>query len=538
VVPRQTEYPEIQLLDCRHLRMRARAFNRRLCAARATHNEEGIRMEAIRCRGTAKVSPSCPGTRLRAGLRPCRHAGATILLASALALLLAVAGPVAAAPAIATDRDAGVSSVSKAAEAKVTLFSDGFEGAWLWSGSTWGITSLNSNGGTHSASSYVNATSSFHDMQAGPFDLSNATQAALEYDVWYDMGAGGFCYGYSTNGTSFSLPVTLTGSSDWTHQQVSLSQFVGQPRVWIMFHIFPPFSTPPGYQGHAFVDNVVVWATIPDATPPTTTVTGCDEAWHNTSVTVSLSATDNAGGSGVAATYYTIDGVQQTYTAPFAVSAAGSHTITYWSTDAAGNEETHHSGFVKIDTTVPATTVAGLQANGSIGWINHSQTVTLTPTDAGGSGVAATYYTIAGVQQTYTAPFAVSAAGSHTITYWSTDAAGNEETHHSGYVNIDTGKPTAQATKNVTVKKGKKAKLTFRISDPAPSCGTASVTITIKLKKKTVKTIKIANVAANKAGSYTFKVTLKRGSYNWTVKATDIAGNAGKASATKKLIVK
>jgi hypothetical protein len=220
--------------------MRARAFNRRLCAARATHNEEGNRMEAIRCRGAAKVSPPCPGTRLRAGLRPCRHAGATILLASALALLLVVAGPVAAAAAIATDRGAGVSSVSKAAEAKVTLFSDGFEGAWLWSGSTWGITSVNSNGGTHSASSYVNRVSSFQDMAAGPFDLSNATQAGLEFDVWRDMGSGAFYYGYSDTGTIFSLSAPLNGYADWTHQQVSLSQFVGKPRVWIMFQISPP----------------------------------------------------------------------------------------------------------------------------------------------------------------------------------------------------------------------------------------------------------------------------------------------------------
>jgi hypothetical protein len=110
-----------------------------------------------------------------------------------------------------------------------------------------------------------------------------------------------------------------------------------------------------------------------------------------------------------------------------------------------------------------------------------AKSVSLTPTDAGGSGVAATYYTIGGVQQTYTAPFAVSAAGSHAITYWSTDAAGNEETHHTGYVNIDTGKPTSQAAKNVTVKKG---------------------------------------------------------SYSWSVRATDIAGNTGNASAAKKLIVK
>jgi hypothetical protein len=54
----------------------------------------------------------------------------------------------------------------------------------------------------------------------------------------------------------------------------------------------------------------------------------------------------------------------------------------------------------------------------------------------------------------------------------------------------------------------------------------------------TFKTITVPNAATNKAGSYTFKVTLKKGSYIWTVKATDIAGNAGKASATKKLTVR
>ena len=42
----------------------------------------------------------------------------------------------------------------------------------------------------------------------------------------------------------------------------------------------------------------------------------------------------------------------------------------------------------------------------------------------------------------------------------------------------------------------------------------------------------------NKARSYSFKVTLKKGSYTWTVKATDIAGNVGKASAAKTLTVR
>ncbi len=120
-------------------------------------------------------------------------------------------------------------------------------------------------------------------------------------------------------------------------------------------------------------------------------------------------------------------GAQQTYTAPFTVSAQGSHTIVYWSVDKAANTEAKHTGYVNIDTTAPTTTATGLQASATSGWRTTGQTVTLTATDAL-SGVTATYYTIdGGAQQTYTAPFVVSAQGSHTIVYWSVDAAANTE---------------------------------------------------------------------------------------------------------------
>ena len=125
-----------------------------------------------------------------------------------------------------------------------------------------------------------------------------------------------------------------------------------------------------------------------------------------------------------------------------------------------------------------------------------------------------------------------------TCSYRSTDNAGNAEAAKTLTVHIDGYAPTSQATKNVSVKKGKKATLPFRITDPAPSCGSAKVTITVKLKKKVVKTITIANLATNKAASYTFKVALKKDRYSWTVKATDIAGNVGKVSAARMLNVK
>jgi cytochrome c len=191
-----------------------------------------------------------------------------------------------------------------------------------------------------------------------------------------------------------------------------------------------------------------------------------------------------------------------------------------------------------LDSTPPTTTLAPGPAANAAGWNNSAVTVTLSALDnAGGSGVAATYYTIDGTQHTYAAPFIISSQGSHTVTYWSVDGAGNIETARSATVNIDTRKPTSTASKNLTVAKGKKVTLPFKVTDPLPSCGTAQVTIAIKRGTGTVKTIKLTNVPTNVAETYTFKVTLPIGSYKWTAKATDIAGNAGPVSAAKKLMV-
>ncbi len=185
-----------------------------------------------------------------------------------------------------------------------------------------------------------------------------------------------------------------------------------------------------------------------DSTPPVTTATGLQSSgstWQTAGQQVILNATDSQ--SGVSATYYTIDsGAQTTYTAPFTISTQGSHKITYWSVDKGGNTETSHTGYVNIDATAPTTTTSSLQTASNTGWQTAGQTVTLTATDAV-SGVATTKYTVdGGAAQLYGGPFPVSGNGSHTVTYWSTDYAGNVETTHTGYVNIDTSAPTTTAT--------------------------------------------------------------------------------------------
>ena len=126
-------------------------------------------------------------------------------------------------------------------------------------------------------------------------------------------------------------------------------------------------------------------------------------------------------------------------------SADGSHAYQYEAVDVAGNSSAIGTCTVSIDTTDPTTTAPGLQTSATTGWRSTAQTVTLDYSDAS-SGVAVTYYTLDGVQHTYTTPFSVSGQLSHVITYWSVDEAGNLESFHTGYVNIDSTAPTTTAT--------------------------------------------------------------------------------------------
>src|SRR5207302_7908226 len=102
-------------------------------------------------------------------------------------------------------------------------------------------------------------------------------------------------------------------------------------------------------------------------------------------------------------------------------------------------------GAFEIDNVAPNTTDSLSGTQGTNGWFTSaSVSVTLAPTDAN-SGIAATHYTIdGGSQQTYTgSAFSVSAAGSHNITFWSVDVAGNTEATKSDSFKIDSVKPTS-----------------------------------------------------------------------------------------------
>jgi outer membrane protein assembly factor BamB len=175
--------------------------------------------------------------------------------------------------------------------------------------------------------------------------------------------------------------------------------------------------------------------------------------YYKGAVQVTLTASDSV--SGVPATFatsYRIDnGNQMGYTgSPITVAGNGTHTVSFWSHDNAGNFASPTTVTFNIDSTVPVTqaTLAGTQGGG--GWYTNEAEVTLSATDTP-SGVETTFYTIdGGSQQTYSTPFNISNSGSHTLIYWSVDRAGNIETQRSLLIKVDSVAPSSQAQASST----------------------------------------------------------------------------------------
>ncbi|MCW3999284.1 MAG: right-handed parallel beta-helix repeat-containing protein [Candidatus Bathyarchaeota archaeon] len=91
-----------------------------------------------------------------------------------------------------------------------------------------------------------------------------------------------------------------------------------------------------------------------DTTPPST-VTDYDNLWHSTSLAITLTATDAVG---IDQTYYRINGGATKNVGvdgqPIITTEGATNTLEYWSTDLAGNTESHHTlSNIKLDKTAP-----------------------------------------------------------------------------------------------------------------------------------------------------------------------------------------
>jgi hypothetical protein len=124
-----------------------------------------------------------------------------------------------------------------------------------------------------------------------------------------------------------------------------------------------------------------------DKTPPTTS-TNAPSGWQSSDVTLTFTANDQTGLSGVDYTEYKVGSGDWTRGTSVTLGE-GSHTVLYRSTDRAGNGEQHKTATVNVDKTGPAIQDAGPTAapTGSNGWYTSEVTNNFTASDSA-SGLA------------------------------------------------------------------------------------------------------------------------------------------------------
>jgi hypothetical protein len=210
--------------------------------------------------------------------------------------------------------------------------------------------------------------------------------------------------------------------------------------------------------------------------------------WNNSTVQVTLSPTDPgapATGSGIFATYYTVDnpfcgtvllGNCVVYGGPFSITTQGAHTVYFFSRDVAGNFEGINSVGVNIDETAPVT---GASLSGTLNGAVYVSPVNLTLSATDNlSGVASTLYQInGGVLQTYAGPFGVSSLGGNIVTFHSTDKAGNVEATKSVSFTIKGATSTTVASSKNPSILGSAVTFTATVS---ATVGTATGLVTFK----------------------------------------------------------
>ena len=142
-----------------------------------------------------------------------------------------------------------------------------------------------------------------------------------------------------------------------------------------------PSDNPP----RAEASNLAVYSDgVDPVSTAATSPTPNENGWNNTSVTVSLGATDLASGildtpaGWVDQVQYSLAGAQSSdpqivpgSATSFGLSIPGVTTVSYFATDAAGNEEAARTHVVKLDGTVPL--ISGLPASGCSLWPPNNQ---------------------------------------------------------------------------------------------------------------------------------------------------------------------
>ncbi|WP_371766636.1 OmpL47-type beta-barrel domain-containing protein [Massilia sp.] len=185
----------------------------------------------------------------------------------------------------------------------------------------------------------------------------------------------------------------VQGSNDnatWTN----ISTFAGNTPEWQSLKITD--TTPYRYirmtNANAWFGNMTelrLYGAVnaADTTAPSTTASA-PQATVTTDATITFAATDNQGGSGVAATYYTVDGGARQTGSTVTLTTSGTHTVSYWSTDWAGNTEQAHAVTVSIDKSADVTSSVSIARSGlTVNRFTNKYTGSVTITNTSGQAL-------------------------------------------------------------------------------------------------------------------------------------------------------
>jgi hypothetical protein len=288
-----------------------------------------------------------------------------------------------------------------------------------------------------------------------------------------------------------------------------------------------------------------------DSTPPVASVESISptpnaSGLNNSSpVVVTLAAQDNAGGSGVASITYAVDsGSPTTVNAAntaVSVSGDGTHVVSYFATDNAGNASASQNLAVKIDTVAPGTpsivvptyvNIANVADVPLSGTAEPGSTVTLTVTDAGSAHTVSQTVTASGAGAWAATGLNLASLNQGTVTYTAaaTDAAGNTGSTVTVTSIKDTLAPAAPAIS---------APQYVNIGNVAnvPVSGTAENGAAVTLIVADAGAIHTVSQTATAGGGGAWSATglnltaLNDGMVTYTATATDAAGNTGTSAA-------
>ena len=242
----------------------------------------------------------------------------------------------------------------------------------------------------------------------------------------------------------YTSPVTVTLSTNMGPSGISALYYRNGTGPWIRYTV--PFSVGAegttmlsayAVSGAGIVGNTEYWNVSLDTIVPLTT-SNVQSGWYTTP-TVSIALTATAGPSGVAVTYWSVDGGNWMAGTNATVTGQGTHILSFYSVSKAGLAESALQQVVRIDSVAPATHATLIGNLTSSGWYGTPVTLVLSAQD-NSSGVAGTWDSTSGPTgpwQSYSGPLTFAQTGTFTVWFYSTDIAGNTEKVQSVSFEID-----------------------------------------------------------------------------------------------------